>query len=612
MNKKLHDQNILTVLPRQKKVVQHTSGFKNPPMMKSVSFKTRHFKVLGRLILWTYAVLHFLTGILWDKVRGRNNEKSQAIRLRKTFERMGGTMIKFGQQLSLRVDVLPYTYCDELSQLLDRRPAFHLNKAIDRIETVSGKKLNELFLAFDPTPIGSASIACVYQAVLKNGKKVAVKVRRPGIGELFAADFAALNIVCIFLEFFTILRPGFTKTFREGLRDALMEELDFRREARYQQLFRHSAKKAKTKFVKAPKVYFKYSGEDVLIMQYITGIMLSEVLAAVEQNDEKALALFRQKKIKPKRIAKRLLWVNHSAMISELFFHADPNPANVIVLDKSKLVFIDFGSCGSFSYSQKKYLKQINYYQNMGDPEGMAQASVGMLEPLPPIHVNVFSKELEKLYRTSVYAMADKKSEWWERTTAVQWFAFMKAAMMFRLPLPLNVLHMVRATLLYDTIAARLDNKIVFYNEFRRYERFAGKKVRKRMHKKLKRTITRGIDPKLYLQAEQLIDTGQRFLFRIQRFLGSPPLQFKFLISKGYYGLSVILKLMMILIGITGLIVFSITAKDILAGQEPNLIQITRDLILLNGWYQIFVAVASFLGLRRILFRFDDVDHVLS
>src|SRR5207244_3726737 len=105
-----------------------------------------------------------------------------------------------------------------------------------------GRPWQEVFAVFDPKPVGSASIACVYQAVLKDGTKVAVKVRRPQIGELFVADLRVLDWLAAVAEFLTIVRPGWTRGGRQGLRETLLEELDFRREAQYQDIFRRNAR----------------------------------------------------------------------------------------------------------------------------------------------------------------------------------------------------------------------------------------------------------------------------------------------------------------------------------------------------------------------------------
>ena len=147
-----------------------------------------------------------------------------------------------------------------------------------------GKPLLEVFAAFDPVPIGSASVACVFQAFLKNGDRVAVKVRRPGIGEKFVADCNALAAVLQFLEFFTIIRPGLSRNFVYEFRSMLMEELDFRKEARYTELFR-SGVKEHMKHISAPRIYFDLSSQDIMVSEFVTGIWMRELIAAVEKND---------------------------------------------------------------------------------------------------------------------------------------------------------------------------------------------------------------------------------------------------------------------------------------------------------------------------------------
>ena len=100
-----------------------------------------------------------------------------------------------------------------------------------------------MFAVFDPEPIGSASLACVYQAQLKTGEKVAVKVRRPGIGPLIAADLRALDWILILGETLTIIPPGVTRRFRQDFETILFNEMNFRAEARYTDIFRRRAAK---------------------------------------------------------------------------------------------------------------------------------------------------------------------------------------------------------------------------------------------------------------------------------------------------------------------------------------------------------------------------------
>src|SRR5438132_13305817 len=130
---------------------------------------------------------------------------------------MGPAAIKVGQQLSVRADFIRHQYCDELNKMLDQVPPFPVEFAIQSVEKAIGKPLGEVFAVFDPVPIGSASLACVYQARLRTGELVAVKVKRPSIGTKLARDLRAISWLCIAAEALGIIRYGLTNNFRQEL-----------------------------------------------------------------------------------------------------------------------------------------------------------------------------------------------------------------------------------------------------------------------------------------------------------------------------------------------------------------------------------------------------------
>src|SRR5258706_5984187 len=177
--------------------------------------------------------------------------------------RAGGTLVKLGQQAAMRIDLLPWAYCVELSKMLDQMPPFPVAQALEAIDRTLGRSWQEVFAVIDPVPVGSASIACVYQATLKDDTKVVIKVRRPGIAEAFMADLKVLDWIAGLAEFLTIMRPGFTRNLRIELRAILLDELNFRSEGRFQDIFRRNAKKSGRDFFTAPRAFFKLSGEEV-------------------------------------------------------------------------------------------------------------------------------------------------------------------------------------------------------------------------------------------------------------------------------------------------------------------------------------------------------------
>src|SRR5262249_53277187 len=158
-----------------------------------VYFTASIFQTLSRLLVWLRGAMRFFGGNLADALRGQASIQRRAERLRRMFEEGGTSFAKIAQQLSIRADILPYEYCTELSKMLDEIPAFPTPVAIEIIERNLGQKLDEVFTVFDPEPIGSASLAVVFQAQLRSGERVAVKVRRPGIGVQVAADLRALD-----------------------------------------------------------------------------------------------------------------------------------------------------------------------------------------------------------------------------------------------------------------------------------------------------------------------------------------------------------------------------------------------------------------------------------
>src|SRR5262245_55273229 len=229
-------------MPRRQQMIAATAA-QSPVIIEAPRFKAGALRSLARLFRWLSVIASLVGASLWDRLRRRNSPGERAVHLRLVLENAGGTFIKIGRQLAMRVDLLPAEYCVELAKMLDRMPAFPLEEALAAIARTTGKPWQDVFAVFDPDPVGSASIACVYQATLKDGTRVAVKVRRPGIGQIFMADLRVLDWLLGLAEFLSFVRPGFTIGLRHALRETLLEELDFRKEAHFQDIFRRNARR---------------------------------------------------------------------------------------------------------------------------------------------------------------------------------------------------------------------------------------------------------------------------------------------------------------------------------------------------------------------------------
>jgi ubiquinone biosynthesis protein len=315
-----------------------------------------------------------------------------------------------------------------------------------------------------------------------------------------------------------LLTPGFTDNLIFELSTMLMEELDFVQEARFTDLFRRRMRKTRQmRFTTSPKVFFEYSSEDVMVTEFIEGILLSDVLAALETEDTLALSKLEEIGFNRVIFARRLQLVARFNNFENLFFHADLHPANIMVKPGNKMVLIDFGSCGSFDRKQLNSFRRFFDAQSVDDIGGMVQAALGIIEPLPPMDRDNFGQRLEYVFWEVQYAIKSKHAEWWERISSRFWIAFLNLSREFQIPMRLNTLRMIRASMLTDTLAARLDTGQDLFREFRFYEKGAGKRARKQVCKRLHRLA----GPSKFIRIQEGVETGLKLMYHVQRLADS-------------------------------------------------------------------------------------------
>jgi len=598
------DPNVVRPMPRRKITHSLASAPVVLPRVRRVVFKAGVIRPIFRLFAWMWAALQFFSGNLYDFILRRNSVQRRAARLRRVFEEAGPSLTKLGQQLSLRADLLPYAYCAELGKMLDQVPPFPTTAAIAIIERNLGRPLNQVFQAFDPTPIGSASLACVYQAILKTGEKVAVKVRRPGIGPMLAADLRALDWLLNVAETLTLIRPGLTGRFRQDLRTILFSELNFRAEARYTELFRRRARKRDE--VTAPKVYFKYCTDEVMVSELMSGVWMWELIAAVDSNDQEFLVNARARGIEPKTLARKIVRIMQRELLEELFYHADPHPANIVVLPNNKLCFIDFGAIGRFSTQTRKGWRELQYHVMKGDITRMVNASLNFAGPLPPMDVHRLASTMEQVYAEWVFAMISKDAEWWERSSASAWLRYIEVAQEYGVPVALETIQLFRATLLYDSIITRLNPQINVAREYQVYATQAAKEARKRVRKAFRERLWGPTDMD-YLVLEQLADTATQFMFKLQRTVEDPLIHFRNIVGKIAYTASLLLRMGYLAAALAGIALLADSIWKSWTGDKIDwgwLIQVGTSF----GWIQLILIVLTLVVIRRIVIRLSQPD----
>lgn len=261
-------------------------------------------------------------------------------------EELGPTFIKLGQLLSTRPDLLPQDYIVKLKELQDNVEAVDYDKIKARIKEEFEKDIDDLFLHFDPKPMAAASIGQVHKAVLKDGTKVVVKVKRPNIDDIVNADLAILlNIARLAENQIPEIRTYEPVDKIEEFAQNLKKELDYTLEGWNIERFKQNCAKDETVYV--PEVFWDYTTKKVLTMEYIDGIK-------VNQTDE-----IEKSGLDRKRIA-----VNGAKSIMKQifihgYFHGDPHPGNILILRNGKIVFIDFGMMGRIDDHTKQKLAAL-------------------------------------------------------------------------------------------------------------------------------------------------------------------------------------------------------------------------------------------------------------
>jgi ubiquinone biosynthesis protein len=601
-----YETDVVRAMPRRKPGHVVDSAHVTLPMARRVVFKPGIIRPFLRLLVWFGACIRFFAGNAFDYLRGRASIQRRAVRLREVFEDTGPSFAKLGQQLSLRADLLPYAYCAELSKMLDRVKAFPTPQAIAIIERSLGRPLNEIFASFDPEPIGSASLACVYQAILTSGERVAVKVRRPGIGPMLAADLRALDWLLIIAESLTFIKPGQTTNFRHDLRKMLLGELNFRAEARYTEMFRVRAEKDGDG-VTAPRVFFDYCSDEVLVNELVSGIWMWELMAAVDANDHEFLASLQSVDIDPAIVARRLVRALHRELLEHLFFHADPHPANLVVLPGSRICFIDFGAVGRFSTETRNTWRELQYHMRNQDVGRMVHCSMNLAGRLPPVDVDSVIKKMEDIYADWVYAVNSTDAEWWERSSAQNWLRYINVAREYGIPVSLETIQFFRATLLYDSILVRLDKDVDPVKEWTSYARQAAKDARRRVRRSVQKRIW-GPTRMDYLKIEQLTDIATQLVFRFQRRVEDPIIHFRNMVGKIAYSVSMLLRLTYLAATLVGLALIAEYFADKWFSARISWSGILET-ALSYGWVQITVILGALVVIRRVLLRMNEPDR---
>ncbi|MBX3416798.1 MAG: AarF/ABC1/UbiB kinase family protein [Pirellulaceae bacterium] len=281
---------------------------------------------------------------------------SKSARIRLALTELGPTFIKVGQLLSTRADLVGVELADELAKLQANTPEDSFEKIREVVESELEMSLEDAFAHFERRPIASASIGQVHRARTLDGNEVVVKVRHPGIERVIETDMDILMELAKLAERLEDFRQYQPTAVVKELARTLKRELDFSREHRNLMQFRSLFRKQKRLVI--PKPYPKLSTEKVLTMTCLDGVKLNDLKNSTEEFDDL------------EDFARRGAKIYLDMIFVHGFYHADPHPGNIVIMDGNVIGLLDFGMVGRISERTRE------------DIEGMLMAIVNHDVPL--------------------------------------------------------------------------------------------------------------------------------------------------------------------------------------------------------------------------------------
>jgi predicted unusual protein kinase regulating ubiquinone biosynthesis (AarF/ABC1/UbiB family) len=365
--------------------------------------------------MWKVLSLAFavFVQVYWYKIRKKPAAEWDQLweklgqQFRQTLFELEGLLIKVGQMLSIRADLLPHSFIKQIEDLVDQVPPSPWEDIKIVLEKEWDGSIEGKLLSLDSKAIASASIGEVFRGKLHDGTDVAVKVQRPTIQSIVQTDFRSLSIIIWFAEHFAPVPKGFI-SFRmlyKELKQVIERELDFQKEMEtaihFEQRF------AAIPGLKVPKVYKELCTSKVLVMEWVDGSRVTDV-EYLERNE-----------INRDELAQRLFRVFLPQWLEAGMFHADPHAGNVLVKSDGTLVLLDFGMVGEISKADatqfqslleaillKNYAKAVEVLVNLGFllPEAN-------LKPIEKLLAEALSFDLAELKEMDLFAVKKQMND---------------------------------------------------------------------------------------------------------------------------------------------------------------------------------------------------------
>jgi predicted unusual protein kinase regulating ubiquinone biosynthesis (AarF/ABC1/UbiB family) len=352
----------------------------------------------AQLRTWLTAQLYvlfdrFMRGLRYLVFRGAEGSarkqarlEQQAMWMRESLIDLGPTFIKIGQALGTRADLLPLAYVKELATLQDQVPAFPTSEAFAIVEAELGRPVREAYAEIDAEPIAAASLGQVYRARLATGEEVAVKVQRPNLESTIAFDVAILfRLVKLTNRFFP--KANENADWEGMLREfhaTIFEEMDYVKEGRNADRFRYNFRTWRA--IRVPKIYWTHTNTRVLTLDFIRGTKIVD------------LEGLRANRISPVKVNRMLIRTYLKQLLEDGFFHADPHPGNLLVMDSGHLAFFDFGMVGRITPKLQTQMIDAFFHVVSRDVHGLGQDIINLNFLKPGVDPETVRPVVESLF----------------------------------------------------------------------------------------------------------------------------------------------------------------------------------------------------------------------
>jgi predicted unusual protein kinase regulating ubiquinone biosynthesis (AarF/ABC1/UbiB family) len=312
--------------------------------------------------------------------------QKQAAWMRDSLIDLGPTFIKIGQALGTRADLLPLEYVKELATLQDQVPAFSTAEAFAIIEAELGRSVHESYAEIDSEPIAAASLGQVYRARLATGEEVAVKVQRPNLEATIAFDVAILFRLVKLVNRF-LPRANENADWEGMLREfhtTIFEEMDYIKEGRNADRFRYNFRTWRA--IRVPKIYWSHTSTRVLTLDFIRGTKVVD------------LEGLRAHRISAVKVNRLLIRCYLKQLLEDGFFHADPHPGNLLVMDSGHLAFFDFGMVGRITPKLQAQMIDAFFHVVARDVRGLGQDIINLNFLKPGVDPETVRPVVESLF----------------------------------------------------------------------------------------------------------------------------------------------------------------------------------------------------------------------